>query len=161
MIKKLTLQQETLQSVMDVAQIHAKRLKYAMKKLSSYFPISSETVISLSEDELPLFELYTSRFSKLQDLMGNALYPKLLASVGEPIDEMTFIDRLNRLEKLGVLDEAENWMKMRQIRNHLSHEYPDQPEIMAEYLNDAFNFGKTLLYYLEATTSFLKNKEKD
>ena len=74
---------------------------------------------------------------------------------------MTFIDRLNRLEKFGVLDEAENWMKMRQIRNHLSHEYPDQPEIMAEYLNDAFNFGKTLLYYLEATTSFLKNKEKD
>ncbi len=156
MIKKIAFQQETLQSIIEVAQIHAKRLKYAMKKLNSYFPISPETILTLSEDELPLFELYTSRFSKLQDLMGNALYPKLLASTGEPVDEMTFIDRLNRLEKLGVIDDAENWMKMRQIRNHLSHEYPDQPELTAEYLNDAFDFGVTLLPYLEKTIQFSK-----
>ncbi|MBP9727246.1 MAG: hypothetical protein KBD83_07270 [Gammaproteobacteria bacterium] len=156
MIKKIAFQQEILQSIIEVAQIHAKRLKYAMKKLNSYFPISPETILTLSEDELPLFELYTSRFSKLQDLMGNALYPKLLASTGEPVDEMTFIDRLNRLEKLGVIDDAENWMKMRQIRNHLSHEYPDQPELTAEYLNDAFDFGVTLLRYLEKTIQFSK-----
>ncbi len=154
MIKKVASQQETLQSIIDVAEIHAKRLKYAMKKLSSYFPISPEVIVALSDDELPLFELYTSRFSKLQDLIGNALFPKLLASVGEPVDEMTFIDRLNRLEKLGVLDNAENWMKLRQIRNHLSHEYPDQPEITAEYLNDAFDFGRILLKCLEKSIQF-------
>lgn len=155
MIKKIVAQQETLQSVIDVAEIHAKRLKYAMKKLSSYFPISPEVILNLSEDEIPLFELYTSRFSKLQDLMGNALFPKLLESVGEPVDEMTFIDRLNRLEKLGILDSAENWMTLRQIRNHLSHEYPDQPEITAEYLNDAFDFGKILLRCLEKSVQFV------
>lgn len=157
-MKIKTADQNALQSVVNTANIHSERLKYAIEKLSSHFPLSADAVSSLSEDELPLLEFYTSRFSKLQDLMGNALFPKLLSAVGEPIDEMTFIDRLHRLEKLGVIDSTETWMKMRQMRNHLVHEYPDNPELTAEYLNDVFGFGPTLLHYLKESIRFAKEK---
>ena len=37
------------------------------------------------------------------------------------------IDRLNRLEKLGYLD-VDAWLRWRETRNRLAHEYPDHPE---------------------------------
>jgi len=153
-----SIHQETIRSIIEIAQTHASRLNYAMEKLAKYFPLSAETVLSLSDDELPMFEFYTSRFSKLQDVMGNALFPKLLAAVGDLTEGMTFIDKLNRLEKLGVIDSTDTWMMMRQMRNHLSHEYPNQPELTAEYLNKAFESGQTLLSYLDCSVQFLTKR---
>ncbi len=37
------------------------------------------------------------------------------------------IDHLNRLEKLGYLD-VDAWLRGRETRNRLAHEYPDHPE---------------------------------
>ena len=42
----------------------------------------------------------------------------------------TNLDRLNRLEKIGFLPSAEAWIKMREFRNLITHEYPDNPELM-------------------------------
>ena len=140
-----SVHKETISSIVEIAHTHASRLNYAMKKLDKRFPLTAEAVLAISEDELPMFEFYTSRFSKLQDVMGNALFPKLLAIVGDLTEGMTFIDKLNRLEKLGVIDSTDTWMMMRQMRNHLAHEYPNQPELTAEYLNQAFEFGQKLV----------------
>ncbi len=37
------------------------------------------------------------------------------------------IDRLNRLEKLGFID-VDQWLRWRETRNRLAHEYPDHAE---------------------------------
>ena len=37
-------------------------------------------------------------------------------------------DRLNRLEKLGYLS-VDDWLRWRELRNRLAHEYPDQPDL--------------------------------
>jgi hypothetical protein len=150
---------ETIRPIIEIAQTHASRLTYAIKKLAHHFPLSAKTVLAIPDDELPMFEFYTSRFSKLQDLMGNALFPKLLAAVGDLTEGMTFIDKLNRLEKLGIIESTDAWMTMRQIRNHLSHEYPNQPELTAVYLNEAFESGQQLLSCLENTIQFSKKRK--
>ena len=126
------------ESALEIARIHAKRLIYALEKLSPIFPVSSEKVIVLTDEELLFLELMTSRFAKLQDFMGAKLFTLFLESKGELADEMTFLDKVHKLEKLNLIDNAEDWMAMRQIRNHLSHEYPDHPELTAEYLNQAY-----------------------
>lgn len=66
------------------------------------------------------------------------------------------IDKLNKLEKLQIIESAEVWKKMRNIRNILSHEYPDRPEISAEIFNRAFSYGPMLLDCLEKIKVFLK-----
>ncbi len=50
-----------------------------------------------------------------------------------------FIDILNKLEKLGLISSSEQWQKLREIRNAISHEYDDSPELMAQVLNAVFN----------------------
>jgi len=63
-------------------------------------------------------------FSKIQDKIGAKLFKKVLYELGE-IDtySIPFIDVLNILEKLEILSSKE-WLKIREIRNELSHEYP-------------------------------------
>lgn len=143
-----------LNSIFEIANIHAKRLSYAYNKLNHAFPLNSTKILAITEDEMPMYDLLTNRFSKLQDYMGQTIFPKLLIAGGESIDEMTFIDRLNHLEKLGVVNNAATWMQMRQIRNHLAHEYPHQPAQTAEYLNQAYQYTQELLSILDQTIKF-------
>lgn len=41
----------------------------------------------------------------------------------------------HRLEKLGAIPSAEQWNEIRQIRNRMTHEYPDAPELNADNVN--------------------------
>lgn len=105
-----------------------------------------------------LFELYASRFSKLQDFLGSNLFTAVLENAGEQTETLTFIDKLNKLEKLRIIESANEWKKMRNIRNILSHEYPDRPEITADIFNTAFSYGPMLLNCLNQIKIFLKTR---
>ncbi|MBS0542214.1 MAG: hypothetical protein JSR40_00555 [Proteobacteria bacterium] len=41
---------------------------------------------------------------------------------------MPVLDRLARLEQLGWLPSAEQWLELRRIRNEFTHEYPEEVE---------------------------------
>jgi hypothetical protein len=134
--------------LIKIADIHADRIFFAIDKLRSIFPISAENVQKFSEQELLLIELLTSRFAKLQDFIGAKCIDAFLDSKAEMIAQMTMIDKINKLELLGVIETADLWFKMREVRNHLSHEYPDNYEIIAEFLNQVFVLAPKLLELL-------------
>ena len=142
--------------LLEIADIHAHRLRYAMRCLKSKMPASAETMACMVDEAVFPFELYASRFAKLQDYMGTTLFDALLTANGEQIESMSFIDKLNKLEKLELIPSAAEWREMREIRNKLSHEYPGHPEIMANLFNQAYMFGPMLLACLENVTQFLK-----
>ncbi len=54
------------------------------------------------------------------------------------------LDKLNRLEKLGLLESTEAWEKLRALRNHFAHEYPDEPALRAAYLNQGFDVAASI-----------------
>lgn len=83
------------------------------------------------------------RFTKLQDALGERLIPATLSLLQEPFEAWPMRDRLNRLEKLGVLD-VDQWLAWRDIRNRLAHEYPDQPDIRFAALLAAIEAARNL-----------------
>ncbi len=137
-----------LTEILKIAEIHAEKIKYSINRLGNLFPISSVKIQNISEQDFLLLELLTTRFSKLQDFMGGKLVDAFLEAKGELIHGMTMIDKINKLEKLAILDDANIWFEMRTMRNHLSHEYPDHPEITAKYLNQLFMLAPKLLLFL-------------
>lgn len=147
---------QQLNTTLEIADLHAKRLNYAMNKLKPFIPISAEKFAQLSEDDIPIFELFTSRFAKLQDLMGAKLFGLVLEFSKEPGQFETFLDKLNALEKLGCIPEAKQWLQMREMRNHLSHEYPQKPEISAGNINQAFEMAAVLLNIFQNLKLFIK-----
>jgi hypothetical protein len=108
--------------------------------------------------------MLSSRFSKLQDLIGVKLFSMIIELYGEQATPMpTIIDKINQLEKIGVDISYKTWAKLREIRNHLSHEYPDNPEISVLNLNEFYEFVPKLLKTYESLRSksldILKNLE--
>ena len=116
---------------------------------------------SLKISDIAMFELFTNRFSKLQDLMGNKIFSLVLTTAGEPADEMTFIDKINKLEKLKIIDSAQEWMILRQIRNHLSHEYPDHPELTAQFLNQAYEHTDKIISLFEKINHYVNSLHEE
>lgn len=76
--------------------------------------------------------------------MGARLFPSVLAVLGEPYEDWSMIDRLNRLAQLDLVELPDDWRRFREIRNRLTHEYPDAPEIQAAVLNQAWETTEAL-----------------
>lgn len=76
------------------------------------------------------------RFTKLQDALGERLVPATLQRLAESFEDWPMRDRLERLEKLGYLA-VDDWLRWRELRNRLAHEYPDQPELRFAVLKAA------------------------
>jgi hypothetical protein len=146
-----------LDGIIKVCNIHQERLQYAIQQISHHFPFTKESFSQLTLAETPLLELFSSRFTKLQDSIGAKLFPLILELTGEQPQTDTFIDKVNRLEKIGALSSSALWMELRQARNHLAQEYPDQPAIAAQYLNRAFELAHQLLMIYQQLKIFISS----
>ncbi|MBP9692193.1 MAG: hypothetical protein KBD90_02550 [Alphaproteobacteria bacterium] len=144
-----------LDSLFKIAKIHADRLSTSMQHLQPKIPLSAHDVKSFSLDDMLFWEMFVNRFSKLQDVMGAKIFQAVIDYAGESRDSMTLIDRLHTLEKLGLIDNATAWKDLRDMRNHLAHEYPDAPEIVANYLNKAFHMAFVLIETLNKLEAFV------
>ena len=134
-----------LVEILEVAEIHKDRILFAYNEIQSSLPFTAEYVAGIKSHDIPMIELLTNRFAKMQDIMGTKLIPAFLELKGELIDRDTLIDRVNKLERLEIIDDARTWMQMREVRSHLVHEYPNHPEITARYLNELCDFIPELL----------------
>jgi len=146
----------SLEGLFQVAQTHADRLSTAMERFRSHMPLSSRDIEAFTSDDLAMMDMFITRFSKLQDLMGAKIFKAVLEYAGESADSMTLIDRLNTLEKFRVIDDARVWKDMRDMRNHLAHEYPNAPEKIADYLNQAFGMVPGLIEILTKLEAFVE-----
>ena len=77
-------------------------------------------------------EAFLSRFSRLQDTIGDKLLPRLRLLLGEAPTHG--LDALNRAEKLGWLPSVDRWMELRKLRNALVHEYIEDPANLVDAL---------------------------
>ena len=91
-------------------------------------------VLALAKDDerSERVEAFAARYSRLQDTLGDRLFPRLLALVGQ--EGKSLIDRLNQIERLGLLDDAQAWLAWRNLRNRLIHEYVEDPEDFVDAL---------------------------
>lgn len=83
-------------------------------------------------------EAFVGRFGRLQDTLGDKFLPALLKAMGE-IPAAT-IDNLDRAERLGLIDSADDWLAMRQLRNRMVHEYVEDHAQLAEALQTGHEF---------------------
>jgi hypothetical protein len=55
------------------------------------------------------------------------------------------IENLDRAEKLGWLDSADQWLEMRKLRNQMVHEYIEDRAVLADALQAGHAFVPMLL----------------
>ncbi len=152
---------ELLAYELKICRIHADRLNLALGKIDHLYPFTEEIVGAIPEEDLGYLELFTSRLGKLQDALGEKVFTYLLEALGESTESKSYIDKLNKLEKLGILPSVAWWQDLRKLRNILAHEYPDSPVFIADNLNTSFIQAKRLLAFWQSLVSYIKDKKLD
>jgi hypothetical protein len=117
-----------LQDAWRECERNAYHLQRALGQLRLLLPLTGVQFQSLTDAQIQTLDQFILRFTKLQDAMGSHLFPSILEYLQEPFEERPMLDKLNRLEKLGYVDNAETWGNVRNIRNKFAHDYPDDPE---------------------------------
>ncbi len=139
-------------------ELHQKRITHALIKLKQFMPLTPQGFSNLNDEQIGAIDQYLFRFSKLQDAIGQRLFPNVLAVLEEPVKTLSFFDRLNRLEQLNIIENKEQWLNLRNMRNMLAHEYEDDPKSMSEVLNLVYaSYGMLADIFLRVKT-YIENK---
>ena len=142
--------------IIEQVQRHADRLQWAKEQLQRQAPFTERNIQAQDDINTAIIDQFIFRFAKLQDSMGAQLFPAILELTAEPGPMNTFIDKLNRLEKIGALASAEQWLSLREMRNQIAHEYPDDPGMQAATLNKALKQADTMLQISRSVKGFLE-----
>ena len=102
--------------------------------------IDAERAASLADD-IDLserVEAFVSRFGRVQDTIGDKFLPAFLAAHGER--PTTFVENLDRAERLGLIADAQAWIDTRRLRNQMVHEYVEDPIVLGSALQAGHDF---------------------
>lgn len=105
-----------------------RKLQKALQHLSySYAKVQKlpTTIESLSDENLETWESFAARFSRVSDLFLTQ-YLRSLILADDPGFSGTLRDFVNQGEKLGIIDSAQEWMSIRELRNITAHEYSEE-----------------------------------
>lgn len=114
---------------------HQIRIVEAYEEVKGIFPLSGKRYSTLSNMEVKNIDQYLFRFTKMQDTIGEKIFRLIAEDFVEDINKLTFIDTLNQLEKVRILDSVEDWKNLRKIRNNIAHQYDDEVDEMADAIN--------------------------
>ena len=127
-----------IRDVIRITKIHLERLTRTADEIIKMGELDQ---VDLEDFEnIKTIDTFIFRLMKLQDYMGNKLFKTFLIETGDYREDMSFIDILDKLEKLKILDSAENWIRLRKLRNKLAHEYPDELEEILEDIREALKW---------------------
>jgi hypothetical protein len=136
-----------LRHALDVCLTHREGLNDALTDLDER-NLSESAIGKLSKADRRLLDQFAYRYTRLQDDMGQRLLPAVLRALGEDVASLPAIDRFNRLEQLGWLPSADEWVDLRRIRNEFTHEYPETTQERFERLQLAFESARRLIKIL-------------
>lgn len=145
-------------------QEHARYLGESLEAMAADLPFDPDTLERYRADatRMAFLDQFAYRFGRLQDTMGRQLLPLILTVLKEPLPEdATFMEKLDRLERLGVIPSVERWDEIRELRNTLTHDYPEEAERLAASLNQAISGARSLLEILEKDGRWLGDKIPD
>lgn len=102
--------------------------------------VNTDRLQNLLADDIGIdrLESFGAKFGRMQDTVVDKLVPTLLTAAGERV--AAAIDNLLRMERLELVESADDWLEMRGLRNRLVHEYIDRPQDLAPALERACRF---------------------
>lgn len=136
------------------AKRNAQSLSSSLKRLAAELPFSTRSLASLDDDAKDRVDAFCLRFLKLQDTLGKPVFRSLLVLELEDPENLSQLDILNKIEKRGIVESVERWVLIRQIRNMITHDYPEAPEKRVEALNKAIEFSGDLLATLDKVVAY-------
>ena len=146
------------QFIIDEIKLHVNRIEAILPEIQSWLPLKQEDFNDI--EKVKTIDSFIYRFIKIQDKMGEKLFLVILKLLQEYKSNMSFIDILNRLERLELLPSADEWIDFRNLRNVLTHEYPGNEDEIMEAINLAIEAYKKMLNIFYKMVKLINEREK-
>ncbi len=129
-----------------------------------YNDLQSVTIdVSFFEEynSIRIINSFLFNYTKIQDKIGAKLFKKFLYVINETDTlDLPMIDVLNMLEKLDILHK-DDWEKLRNIRNMLTHEYPYSIDERIENIQITLaGYENLKLIYSHIKNHYIKYEDK-
>jgi len=123
----------TIHDIFEELNIHFKRIDDLIPQVNQYLPLKEDDFENT--EIVKTLDSFIYRFIKVQDKMGEKLFPEYLKILQEYKPNMPLIDMLNTLERIEVINSTEDWIDYRKLRNSLTHEYPGNEKEIIDSIN--------------------------
>jgi len=134
----------TLKQKLYECDRHVEKIRDAKEFLSDLMPLSLDRYLASNKIESSFIDQLNFRFSKLQDTIGESIFRAILILSKEEVKKMTFLDILNRIEELEIIEKDE-WLKLREVRNEIAHEYSFNQDEVVDNINLIYNKSAKLI----------------
>ena len=138
---------------------HIETIRSAKEFLKPIMPLTVEKYLKIDMFQSSFIDQLIFRFSKLQDTIGESILKAILIKSQENVERMTFLDILNRLEKLELLDKN-RWLELRELRNNIAHEYSFNHDEVVENINLTYKRVDELIEIFYHLHNFIQNIDK-
>lgn len=127
-------EQPHLVYLIETVALEAKHLLETDSRLFALpFDRNRARVLRADPNESERTDAFVACFGRLQDTVADKLLPEFLRCLAEPVGAA--VDNLDRVEKLGLLNSADEWLASRKLRNRMVHEYVRDATELAAALN--------------------------
>ena len=139
----------------EILKENLNALDKSLKRLLESYSICKEIGIKdeFSSQELREFESLTSRFARTIDLFINKSLRSLYKVELE--DPGTVIDLLNKAEKREIIESAEIWKEIKELRNSIAHDY-DIDNFTSEIFKPSLEYTPIIEKSIIALNSYCK-----
>lgn len=106
-------------------------LNYSTQRAQRILPITNWRALSLEQHET--LAAFRVRFSEFQEHLGKTMRA---VAIEEEVEAERFGSVLAFMEKLGVLESAERWKLIRELRNAVNHEYEEDADRLTQFFTE-------------------------
>jgi hypothetical protein len=149
----------SLQEKLYECDQHVQKITTAKQYLQNIMPLTLDAYQQLDDVQKSFIDQLIFRFSKLQDSMGEKLFPAVLILSEEDVKKKTFLDVLTRLEELGLVTRQE-WLRLREIRNEIAHEYTSNQENVVVSIVMIYEQSDSLIELYQRIVAFMVERFK-
>ena len=111
---------------------------------------------TLKPEKRAILDAYLKIFTAIQDFLGAKIFSLLLDIAG--INNSKMSEVLSYVEREGIIESLEEWIEIREIRNELEHDYPEELKEALMDLKYCIDHFETLeTYYLNSQKFFQKH----
>ncbi len=118
-------------------------------------PLTVDGYLEIDKIQSSFIDQLNFRFSKLQDTIGESILKGALVLSKEDVKKMTFIDILNRLEGLEIIDKN-IWLNLREVRNEIAHEYSFNQNEVVDNINLIYKKSDELIAIYKKLVLFIE-----
>jgi len=135
---------------------HLKRMRgylnYSLQQTLPLIPIQSW--INLTPEDHESLAAFRVRFGEFQEHLGKAMRA-IAIEEEQKIEPYTAV--LLYMEKLEIIDSAEHWKLIRELRNAVNHEYEENAERLSEFFSELTQAAPQLFAYHDKLVKFCED----